>query len=67
MKPPFSSWKYERGFLTARRGGLTHHLGYFESRNEAREVALSFLQGQNGLGGAAKDRLSPRFRPIPRG
>lgn len=48
MKPPFSSWKYETGFLTAVRGGDAYELGYFTSRVEARKVALSFLDTPGG-------------------
>lgn len=48
MKPPFSSWKYEAGFLTAVRRGDAYELGYFTSRVEARKAALSFLHTPGG-------------------
>lgn len=65
MKPPFSSWKYETGFLTAVRGGDAYELGYFTSRVEARKVALSFLDPLGPHSGimASKAAMPPTRTP----
>lgn len=44
MRRPLSSWKYEAGFLTIAHAGRTFDLGYFESRDDARNAALAFFE-----------------------
>lgn len=44
MKRPMSSWKYEAGILTIAHAGRTFDLGYFGSRDDARNAALAFFE-----------------------